>query len=130
MSGQVSIRNTTKGKPPGLPFRLIKEKVLGKNYDLSLVFVGEKRIRTLNRIYRQKNKPTDILSFPISKNSGEIFLCLPKVTAQAKIFDRSFKNHLAFLFIHGLLHLKGLDHGSRMEREEKAITSYFGIDIA
>ncbi|MEK7390691.1 MAG: rRNA maturation RNase YbeY [Patescibacteria group bacterium] len=120
-----SIQKTGKGKLPRLPFHRIKEKVLGRTYELSLVLVGPSRIRTLNRIYRRKDKATDILSFPLTKNSGEIFICLNQVKSRAKKISGNANNHVAFLFIHGLLHLKGLDHGSRMEREEKAILQYF-----
>ncbi len=109
-----------KGKLPSLPFLRIKEKVLGKGYELSLVFVGKKRMRTLNRIYRQKDYATDILSFPNTKDSGEIFICLEKVAIKAKDFERSTIDHVAFLFIHGLLHLKGRNHGTIMEREEQS----------
>lgn len=122
---QFSIQSTVKGKLPGLPFLQMKEAVLGKNYDLSFVFVGRRRIRTLNRIYREKDHATDILSFPLEKKSGEIFIFLDKARSAAKKFDRTADEHLAFLFIHGLLHLKGLDHGSRMEREEKKFSSFF-----
>lgn len=120
-----SMQKTEKGKLPRLPFRQMKEKVLGRSYELSLVFVGPNRIRTLNRIYRRKNKATDILSFPLAKTSGEIFICLNQAKSQAKKIPRKINDYVAFLFIHGLLHLKGLDHGSRMEREEKAIFQYF-----
>jgi len=132
MSEQVLIKKTTKkewGKSLDLPFRVMKDKVLGSNYELSVVFVGKQRIRTLNRTYRQKDKATDILSFPLTKTSGEIFICLEVTKIKAKEFSRSFQNYAAFLIIHGLLHLKGMDHGSRMEAEEKLLTAHFGIDI-
>jgi probable rRNA maturation factor len=132
MFGSVSdssfdIKNTTRGRLPSLPFLAIKEKVLGKNYDLSVAFVGKDRIRNLNRIYRNKDRVTDVLSFPLTKNSGELFIHLPRAESNAKKFGRKPKNHVIFLFIHGLLHLKGMDHGSRMEREEKTFGSFFGI---
>ncbi len=132
MPNSFSIKNTGRGKLPRLPFLLMKEKVLGKTYDLSLAFVGPTKIRELNRIYRNKDKVTDILSFPLTKNSGEIFICLSDVKTKAKKTPKktaSEKDYLGFLFIHGLLHLKGLDHGSRMEREEKTISSFFGINV-
>lgn len=121
----LSIQSTVKGKLPSLPFLHMKEAVLGADYELSLVFVGRCRMRTLNRTYRNIDRATDILSFPLDKKSGEIFLYADKARAYAKKFDRTPDEHLAFLFIHGLLHLKGLDHGSRMEREEKKFSSFF-----
>jgi len=69
-----NIKNTTKGKLPRLPFEHMKDEVLGKNYDLSLVFIGDKLSRKLNKLSRKKDYPTNILSFPLSKNAGEIFI--------------------------------------------------------
>jgi probable rRNA maturation factor len=113
----VSIQNTTKGRLPSLPFVQMKNEILGTGYELSVVFVGEQKIRTLNRTYREKDKPTDILSFPLTETSGEIFICITQARKKAPAHSRTPQNYLAFLFIHGLLHLKGLDHGSRMENK-------------
>lgn len=117
----------TKGKLPSLPFASMKVAVLGSDYNLSLVFTTRNEIRKLNRSYRSINKPTDILSFPLSKESGEIFINQEESKIEAKKFNREYKNFLAFLFIHGLVHLKGFTHGSRMEREEEKIRLKFGI---
>lgn len=73
--------------------------------DVSLVIVGEVKIRELNKKYRKKNKVTDVLSF----DYGEIFICLPQAKKQAKKFGHSLKKELAILLIHGLLHLAGYD---------------------
>lgn len=105
----------------------MKNAVLGKTYELDVAFVSEKEIRRLNRIYRDKNKSTDILSFPLSKEEGEIIFCMKEVEAKAPLFARTVSNFLKFLFIHGLLHLKGMAHGSRMEREEIKFRKKFGI---
>jgi len=123
----VEIKSTVRNAPLRLAYMPIKEKVLGASYELSLVFVGSRRMRTLNRTYRNKDKTTDILSFSLTKNSGEIFICLDKVRNQIKKLGGTLNNRVAFLFIHGLHHLKGLDHGSRMDKEEMAIRSIFGI---
>jgi probable rRNA maturation factor len=123
-----SFLNKTRGKVPGnLPFKAIKEKVLGTNYELSVVFITPKESQKLNRIYRNKNKPTNVLSFPLDKHAGEIVICPSYAKSELKDFGRTFSNYLVFLFIHGLMHLKGFDHGSRMEREEAKIRQSFGI---
>jgi probable rRNA maturation factor len=106
---------------------LIKEAVLGKNFELSLVFCSAKKIQSLNKIYRNINKPTDILSFPLSKNSGEIFICKSEARKMMAEFDRPYENFLAFLFIHGLVHLKGYDHGAKMEKIEQKFRQKFGV---
>ncbi|MBI2673739.1 MAG: rRNA maturation RNase YbeY [Candidatus Zambryskibacteria bacterium] len=108
---QFSIKNTTRKKIPGVPFKKIKEQVLGKKYELSLVFCDNALSRKLNSTYRQKDRATNVLSFEISSNSGEIFINL----SQTKIFSAEK------LFIHGLLHLKGMEHGDTMEQTEKKL---------
>jgi probable rRNA maturation factor len=122
-----SIRNTTKGKPPRLPFVQIKEKVLGSSYELSLVFVGDRISRRLNLTYRDKDKPANVLSFPLTKNSGEIFINLKRAQIETNKFENSPSSHIGFLFIHGLLHLKGMQHGGKMEQAEKKLREYFTI---
>ena len=123
----LTITNTTKGKLPRLPFAKIAESVLGKEYDCSLVIVGSKKSQELNRVYRGKDNPTNILSFPLDDNEGEIFFDLKKAREDAVNFDRTYTNFIGFLFIHGLFHLKGLDHGTKMENAEKKIRELFKI---
>lgn len=117
----------TKSTLPRVPFDDMKIAALGKNYSLSLVFVGDSRSRKLNQAYRNKNKPTNILSFPYEKNEGEIFINLSKAKNEAKLFDREYENFVAFLFIHGLMHLKGMDHGSTMEKAEAKLRKQFRV---
>ena len=121
------IKNTTKGKLPRLPFAKIAEAVLGKEYEGSLVVVSSRKSRELNRTYRGKDSPTNILSFPLDETEGEIFLDLKKAREDAPLFDRSYTNFVGFLFIHALLHLKGYDHGPKMETQEKKICKIFKI---
>ncbi|MBI5799056.1 MAG: rRNA maturation RNase YbeY [Candidatus Yonathbacteria bacterium] len=123
----LSITNTTKGKLPRLPFAKMAEAVLGKEYECSLVIVGSKKSRELNRTYRGKDNPTNILSFPIDENEGEIFLDLKKSRTDATNFGRSYSNFIGFLFIHGLFHLKGYDHGIKMDNAEKKVRVMFRI---
>jgi len=125
----VDIKNFTRGNVPykDLPLCAIKEKVLGKNYELSLAFVGDTRSKNLNKKYRGKNKPTNILSFELSKTSGEIVINPRLVKKEAPLFNRSYKNFLCFLFIHGLYHLEGMQHGSIMEEAEKKIRKIYNI---
>ena len=105
----------------------MKDAVLGKKYELSVVIVSRDKIKRLNFSHRGKNVPTDILSFPLSETSGEIFLNLDEAKKEAKKFDRKFENFLGFLFIHGLVHLEGFEHGSRMEALERKYRAKFGI---
>ena len=127
MSTGLEIINKTKGRLPSLPFELIKKTVLGKNYELSLVFTTASKMLELNKTYRNLNEPTDILSFPLSKTSGEIFICPSETKKMMAEFDRTYENFLAFLFIHGLVHLKGYDHGDKMEKVEIKFRKKFKI---
>lgn len=121
------ITNMTKGKLPRLPFIDMKEEILGKKYNLSLVIIGDTRSQSLNKKYRGKNKPANILSFPLSSNDGEIFINSRKVVRDARRDGSSTKKMLGFLFIHGLLHLEGMPHGSKMEAKERAFQKKFHI---
>ncbi len=123
----LGIKNLTKSPIPKIPFEEIKNSVLGKKYELSLVFIGNKKSQNLNRIYRGKNKPTNVLSFGLSETSGEIFINTYKTKKEALTLGENFKKRACFLFIHGLLHLKGLEHGSRMERLEANYLNKFGF---
>lgn len=125
MHDTFSLRNMTKGIPPRIPFSRIKDAILEKKYELSLVLVGDKRIQTLNREHRGKDRVTDILSFPLDDCSGEIFLNVKRARMNAKKHDMSEHDFLYRLFIHGCLHLKGMDHGSRMDSTEKKFLKTF-----
>lgn len=122
-----AITNKTKSTLPRVPFANIKKEAVGEKYSLSLVFIGKRKSATLNYSYRNKNKPTNILSFPLDKKNGEIFITLDVTKKEAKKFDRTHDNFIAFLFIHGLMHLKGMEHGSRMEEAEKKLRKKFNI---
>ncbi len=127
MINNFSTTNETRGKLPSLPFAKIKNKILGKGYDLCLIFTSPQKIRRLNKVYRKINKPTDILSFPVSRKSGEVFICLSEARKEAVRFERGYENFIAFLFIHGCVHLLGYDHGRKMENLEKKRRKDFGV---
>jgi probable rRNA maturation factor len=123
----ITITNETNTKIPDHPYEKIVEAVLGTDYDLSLVFVDDATIATLNKQYRDKDMPTDILSFPLSDTAGEIFISPEATKKEMLTFDRKYENFVAFLFIHGLWHLKGFDHSSTMESNEQKTRVDFGI---
>ena len=100
-------------------FEKLKNDILGREYELSIAPVSEKKSRELNKKYRHKDKPTNILSFALTKQSGEIILCPAVARREAKKFNKNLERFLGFLVIHGMLHLKGMEHSSRMEEAEK-----------
>ncbi len=107
--------------------REIAAAILGDDYAISIAFVPPREMRRLNRLYRGTDAPTDILSFPLSPCAGEILFCRSEAAKEAKRFGRTPANFLLFLLIHGLLHLKGLRHGSKMEGEEIVFRKKFGV---
>ncbi len=119
--------NKTRWIVPSVPFAKMKDEALGKDYSLSLVFIGENTSRRLNFTYGDENKATNVLSFPLDKKSGEIFIAPAVVKRQTKLFGRKFENLTFFLFIHGLMHLKGHKHGDTMEKAEKKLRKVFSV---
>ena len=98
---------------------LVKKVLQGENKkiaDLSIVLVGQGRIRELNKKYRGKNKTTDVLSFQYDE-LGEVIICLREVKKNAKKFGSTYKKELARILIHGILHILGYDHEKMKEKE-------------
>jgi len=124
-----NISKTIKNNAPknALFFSQALKAILGDDYELSLVFIGNKLSRKLNRTHRNIDKPTDILSFPLDKKSGEIFINIPYSKKKCLTFERDFDNYIKFIFIHGLFHLKGYEHSSRMESEEQKMRKKFNV---
>ena len=96
----------------------IKYKFLNKKISLSLLLSNNKKIKILNRKFRNKNKSTDILSFPsskilkISKQTylGDIIISFNFMNKPKSQTDRQFKEKIIKTFIHGFLHLLNFDH--------------------
>lgn len=125
MQESFSIINQTKVKLPHLPILKIKNDILGEKYSFSIAFVNEKQSQELNKKYRQKDRPTNVLSFSLRKDCGELILCPMVIKREASDFSKNFKEFIIFLVIHGMLHLKGYEHSSTMERlEEKYDKKY------
>ena len=125
--GSCEITNKTKSTPTpvGVPFVLIKNKILGEKYILSLVLLTTNSQKKINLKYRNKNESTNILSFPLSKTSGEITIDPIKARKDATLFNMTYTQFIKYLFIHGCLHLKGFEHSSTMEKEEKKFLKIF-----
>ena len=113
--------------PSSIPFQDIAEYYLGKDYELSLVFVGTREMKKLNNTHRGKDYATNVLSFPYDEQSGEMFICPSVCKKQHKDFERDYENFIAFLYVHGLVHLKGYDHGDTMDEQESMLREAFSI---
>ena len=121
------VTNLTKRKSPSIPAEEVAEYLLPKKYELSLVYIGDKRSRDLNKKYRGKDKIANILTFGLSDTEGEILINLSQAKKEYKKFGLSFNGYVAFLLIHGILHLKGFKHCSTMESKEDFVLKKFNI---
>jgi probable rRNA maturation factor len=117
----IEVNNTTKNK---INTKLIKEvakKFLASRQlsakDVSIAFIGDAKMRELNRRYRKLNKTTDVLSFTGDGDSlGEIIISPAQIKRQAKENGNSFQDELIFILVHGLLHLAGYDDRTGKDR--------------
>lgn len=119
--------STIQAPYPNFPYETIKDAILGKKYEVSLTFIGETRARSLNITYRSKTYVPNVLSFPLDETHGDIFICSAVAKKEAAKFNLSIDGYTAYLFIHGLLHLKGLDHGDTMDKLEQRYLKKFSI---
>ena len=106
------------GSIPELPFLNIKNIILSHKYSLNVIFCPPLLSKKLNWQYRNKDYPTNILSFPLSDTEGEIYIQLGTARKDAKKHNMSYNKFIHLLFIHGCLHLIHHDHGEEMEKLE------------
>ena len=137
----MSVDIVTLGKGKKAAVRKLKKKAARilkllrqDSAELSLVLAGNREIQKLNRLYRSKNEPTDVLSFPLGKDLpkgevllGDVIISVEKAASQARERGGSLEEELETLLIHGILHLLGYDHevsvkeARRMQRMERKI---------
>ncbi|OGF24163.1 rRNA maturation RNase YbeY [Candidatus Falkowbacteria bacterium RIFCSPLOWO2_12_FULL_45_13] len=100
--------------------------------EISIAFIGDAEIKKLNRAYRQKDEPTDILSFAPLNNAesdvtgqagednflGELVIDYSQIKRQAGQFDHSARQEMIFILVHGLLHLVGYDDKTERGRKQ------------
>ena len=111
-----------------------KYRFINKKVNFSLLLSNNKNIKKLNKVFRNKNKPTDILSFPTSKKIkikkeiyiGDIIISLNFINKPKSQSSKFFKEKLIRTFIHGFLHLLNFDHKknkdyTKMLKEENKI---------
>ena len=126
----VEVRKRT-GQIQSLWVKKIAREVLKKlklrESELSIKLVDNREIKKLNRVYRQINKPTDVLAFPQREGKfnkihpeilGDIVISLPQARLQARKLGHSLRKETAILIIHGILHLLGHKDEKKSEREK------------
>jgi probable rRNA maturation factor len=97
--------------------------------EVSVTFVDRNEIHQMNLEYRNVDRPTDVLSFPLFEEEdltdagavplGDIVLCLEQAQAQAQEYGHSLEREVCFLCVHSVLHLLGYDHENSKEDEEE-----------
>ncbi|MDC2863365.1 MULTISPECIES: rRNA maturation RNase YbeY [unclassified Bacillus (in: firmicutes)] len=115
--------------------------------ELSVTFVNNERIQEINREYRDKDQPTDVISFAMEdmgegemeivgvempRMLGDIIISIPRAKEQAEEYGHSFDRELGFLAVHGFLHLLGYDHMTEEEEKvmfgkQKEVLAAFGL---
>ena len=140
MEVNISIADEFKGRITQRWLRNVAEQALkaektGQNVEMGILITNQENIRILNRTYRSKNEPTDVLSFYMIpeakqpeetfitppdnvKHIGEVVISYPQALKQAREAKHTVKNEIAVLLVHGILHLLGYDH-EELEEEQK-----------
>ena len=122
--------------------KVIKESLLAEgkslDYEVSVSLVNNEEIQELNKEYRGVNRSTDVLSFPLEDEFGnmpllgDIIISVEKALEQSKEFDHSLERELAYLTAHSMFHLMGYDHMEKQEKQdmrdrEKLVMKKLGI---
>jgi len=141
----VTINLQVAAKEEGIPTiaqfeNWINETILDKVTEMTIRIVDEKESATLNRKYRNKSGPTNVISFTYNQspqenehNLGDLAICAPLVTKESIEQNKPLESHWAHLTVHGTLHLLGYDHQDdetavTMEALEAAILGRLGFD--
>ncbi|QIB26305.1 rRNA maturation RNase YbeY [Caloranaerobacter azorensis] len=122
---KVIIEEDVKDAVKDVILECLKLEELSSNYEISVSFVDNEEIRKLNREYRGKDSPTDVLSFPMEDEEidedyipvlGDIVISAEKALQQSIEFGHSFKREVAYLTAHSMFHLMGYDHETEEEK--------------
>ena len=119
-----------------------EQEGITQDAELSVTFVDKEEIQQINKIYRDKDKVTDVISFALEEDEpeitgleiprvlGDIIICTDVAQEQATTYGHSFERELGFLALHGFLHLVGYDHMNEEDekkmfgRQETILTAY------
>ena len=120
-------------------FRLTIDEIRTSEGSVSIKFLGKEEMQLMNKKFRSANYPTNVLAFPIDNrldletdSLGDIAICYEIVLKEAEEQNKKVSDHMAHIFIHGVLHLLGHDHqkevqAETMENLERRILSKIGV---
>lgn len=125
---------------------VLQQENFGADAEVSITFVDNPTIHELNARYRNVDRETDVLSFPLGENGvydenldtgakllGDIVISIPKAMEQAKEYNHSLQREIGFLTVHSMLHLLGYDHEDggleqvRMREKEEQVLTAIGL---
>ena len=105
-------------------FRLTIDEIRISTGSVSIRFLGKEEMKSMNKKFRSKDCPTNVLAFPIDNSLGldtdslgDIAICHEVVLKEAKEQNKEVCDHMAHIFIHGVLHLLGHDHHQKVQAE-------------
>mgnify|MGYP002852076058 CR=1 FL=1 len=125
---------------------VLEEEGFSDNAEVSVRFVDNEIIHELNRDFRNVDRETDVLSFPLGENGvydtnldtgakllGDIVISVPKAVEQAELYNHSLQREIGFLTVHSMLHLLGYDHERggieevHMREKEETVLTKIGL---
>jgi probable rRNA maturation factor len=126
------VQRAARGAPPASRLRAWALAASRAGGEVTLRVVGAAEGRRLNRAYRDRDYATNVLSFGYARGRGDIVLCHPVIRREARAQGKALAAHYAHLVVHGMLHLRGMDHAraaqaARMERAEIRILRRLGV---
>ncbi|MFB2002644.1 rRNA maturation RNase YbeY [Staphylococcus aureus] len=123
-----------------------QQEEISEDAELSITFVDKSEIQEINKMYRDKDKVTDVISFALEEDEpdidmsefdiprvlGDIIICTDVAQEQSESYEHSFERELGFLALHGFLHLLGYDHMNEEDEKEMfgrqdAILNAYGL---
>jgi len=115
---EINVVNKSRTKINIFHIKKIVERFLNLHkikLDVSVIFIGDRKMQRINNLYRGKNKTTDVLSFEGDQEYfGDIFINYQQIKRQSPFYSKKIKEELIFILIHGLLHLLG--HNDKTEK--------------
>ncbi|MBQ5994413.1 MAG: rRNA maturation RNase YbeY [Clostridia bacterium] len=125
---------------------VLEQEGFDSSAEISISFVDNEQIHKLNKQYRNIDRETDVLSFPLGENGeydinhdtgakmlGDIVISLEKAVEQAEMYGHPFQREVAFLTVHSMLHLLGYDHEGggleavKMREKEESVLTQLGL---
>ena len=135
-SGGIRIQSRTLGKAELQRFVARAAAIVGLKGEVHVLLSDDAALRRLNKLFRKKDKATDVLSFPVADSSagvaGDLAISLETAARQAHEHNHTLKEEVRVLLLHGVLHLAGYDHEAdqgEMAARERALRAELGLPV-